>query len=294
MNAQISVVVTDLDNTLYDWFEAWYASFSAMLDELVHQSGVAREVLEREFRAIHQKYGTSEYAFSIEELPSLKQKHPEALHLAEMYQTAIDAFRAARRATLKLYPGVLETLESFKKRGCLLVGYTESMAFYTNYRMRKLGLDSILDFLYSPPDHELPEKLTAEEIRHYPKDQYELKKTVHRVTPKDELKPNPALLLDIIRDVGAPKEKTIYVGDSKMKDVYMAQRGGIIDVWAEYGAVQHKPGYDLLRRVSHWTETDVEKEKEIMRDAKQIVPTYVLKHGFKELLDFFDFVPFKK
>ena len=31
------LLVTDLDNTLWDWFEAWYQSFSALVDALVNQ-----------------------------------------------------------------------------------------------------------------------------------------------------------------------------------------------------------------------------------------------------------------
>ena len=35
MKPRVSTVVTDLDNTLYDWFEFWFASFGAMLRVLV-------------------------------------------------------------------------------------------------------------------------------------------------------------------------------------------------------------------------------------------------------------------
>lgn len=46
-----------------------------------------------------------------------------------------------------------------------------------------------------------------------------------------------------------------------MKDVAMAQKVGVVDVHAAYGVVQHRPEYDLLRRVSHWTADDVECER---------------------------------
>ena len=36
-----SVVITDLDNTLFDWFEIWYQSFTALLDCLAKDSGRA-------------------------------------------------------------------------------------------------------------------------------------------------------------------------------------------------------------------------------------------------------------
>jgi hypothetical protein len=45
----VSLLITDLDNTLFDWFGIWHASFSAMLDKTVELSGVPREVLEAEW-----------------------------------------------------------------------------------------------------------------------------------------------------------------------------------------------------------------------------------------------------
>ncbi len=221
----VSVVITDLDNTLYDWVDVWYKSFKAMLDQLVKESGVDQETLIKEFKGIHEKHGTSEYAFSIEELPSLKARYGEA-DLATRFEAAIQSYRSARKEAMRPYPGTLEALETVKDKGTLLVGYTESMAFYTNSRLKKLGLDRILDYVYSPPDHGLPNGKTANEIRYYPAEYYSLRRTIARNTPKGELKPNPKILMDIVKEVGATLGETIYVGDSLMKDVLDGAKGG--------------------------------------------------------------------
>jgi hypothetical protein len=39
----VSVVITDLDDTLWDWVGIWYAGFSALIDTLVETSGVPRD-----------------------------------------------------------------------------------------------------------------------------------------------------------------------------------------------------------------------------------------------------------
>ncbi len=44
VSARIDTVITDLDNTLFDWLAPWYAPFRAMLDVLVEESGVPEEV----------------------------------------------------------------------------------------------------------------------------------------------------------------------------------------------------------------------------------------------------------
>lgn len=136
---RISTLITDLDNTLYDWVAVWHASFSAMLASLLASSGVDQSELEREIRMVHQKYGTSEYAFLIQELPILAERHPGE-DLAEVYAEAINAYRTARRDTMAAYPTVVKTLERIRDYRCTVVAYTESMAFYSNDRIRRLGL----------------------------------------------------------------------------------------------------------------------------------------------------------
>lgn len=166
-----------------------------------------------------------EYAFLIEEVPCLREGH-EGADLLSLYQPAIDAYRKARREHLRLFPGVRETLLALRERGCLIIDHTESMAFYSNDRLRRLGLDGLLDVLYSPRDHDLPTNMTPETLRKYPASHYELIDTVHRYTPDGETKPNPQLLLDILKEIGADPTEALYVGDSEMKDVVMAQAAG--------------------------------------------------------------------
>jgi phosphoglycolate phosphatase-like HAD superfamily hydrolase len=280
----IGVLITDLDNTLFDWFRIWHRSFTAMLEKISELSGIPKEVLEPEIKLIHEKNATSEYAFLIEEMPSLKAKHPGE-NLTTVYEPAILAFREARKAELHLYPRVRATLEVIRDSGCLIIGYTESLEFYSTYRVRKLGLDGLLHRIYFPPDHDLPD--SRDHIRHYPPDAYQLLETKIHHTPKGEIKPNPALLSRILMDAGGSKGQAAYVGDSLMKDVTMAQSAGIKDVWAKYGGSHEKAEYELLRRVTHWTAEAVEKEK--LLKSGDVSPTYVLQNSFAELLDLFDF-----
>ena len=37
-----SVVVTDLDDTLFDWVAIWHACFTAMLDRLLHHAHILK------------------------------------------------------------------------------------------------------------------------------------------------------------------------------------------------------------------------------------------------------------
>ena len=289
MKPRITTVITDLDNTLYDWMEMWGAAFGAMLSVLVERSGMPQSVIEREARSVHQRHRTTEYAFLIQALPCLQRKHPGE-DLCEVFGDAIRAFRTARERSLRLFPSVFETLSGLKSKGCLVVGYTDSRAFYAGYRARKLGLDGLLDHLYSPPDHDMPADTNVESIRSQPREAYQFRNTVHRLLPEGEVKPNAKVLADIIEDVGAAPEQAIYVGDSLTKDIVMAQDAGVTDVFASYGVVQHREEYELLRRVSHWTDAEIEQERK-MRTLQRTRASYTLTE-FAGLLDLFEFEPF--
>jgi len=156
--------------------------------------------------------------------------------------------------------------------------------------MRKLGLDRILDYVYSPQDHDLPPGTTTDQIRMYSKDEYKLRRTTHRHTPKGEFKPNPKILLQIIRDVAATPDEAIYVGDSLMKDISMATEAKVTNAWAKYGLAHDRPEYELLRQVTHWSALLVEKEREL--SVKEVVPTITLFDSLRDLLPAFRFEPY--
>lgn len=280
---QKRVLITDVDNTLLDWQDLWYQTFSAMMDKVLEISGVDPDTLYAEASVIHQKYGTSEYSQLLEELPSLRKLYGD--DVLTVMATAVDAFRETRRRVLALYPTVAETLTKLKEKGVKIAAFTESKAFYTNYRFRKLGLDGLVDVLYSPEDHSMPEDTFA--ARHYDAATYSFKHTVHHYTPEGEVKPNPDILLDIVRDLGVSTDEVVYVGDNPLKDVFMAQQAGIIDVHAAYGSSQHKPEYELLRKVTHWTPEMVERERSALKPGS-IVASYVLDKNFAQILPLFE------
>ncbi|MEM9707994.1 MAG: HAD family hydrolase [Pseudomonadota bacterium] len=281
-----SILITDLDNTLFDWVDIWYRSFSAMLDSVVATTGIDRDKLIPEIRRVHQRHGTSEYAFLLEEVPSLVE-YCNGRDPVDVFEDAIRSYRSTRKEALKLFYGVMDSLVQIKGSGALIFGYTESMAFYTRFRIQRLELDGVIDILFSPKDHDIPIGMDIETLRRYPSDAYELKKTIHNYTPKGSLKPDADVLEEIIMRSGLRKCEAVYVGDSLHKDVAMAKTLGVDHAWAKYGVAQQKPEYQLLRDVTHWTDEDVEREKRIKQ--ADVSPEVTLESGFPELLKHFRF-----
>lgn len=284
---RVSLLVTDLDNTLWDWFAAWHASFSAMLRKLSELSGVSEEQLEHEIQAVHRRRGTSEYSYLLNELPSLLKRTPGS-NPSEVYDEAIHALNRERIRHTRLYPGVMETLRELQRRKVPVVAYTESVAYWSEWRIRRTGLDGLVTVMYSSPDHDFPAGVNAQQLRTQPPTAYGLRKTVHKHVPPGILKPNAEVLGSILSDFEVTPQVAVYVGDSLMKDVAMAQELGVHDVHAEYGVSHDRDGYNLLRRVSHWTPQDIKREKELAT-RPTIIPSHVLTEGFAQILTMFNF-----
>lgn len=283
----VSVLITDLDDTLFDWFSFWYFPFRVLLRSLSTESGISERLLIDQFRDLHRKHKTPECSFLLQEIPALSTKDP-ATDIRQLYDASLHAYYSERKKYLSLFGGVRETLLQLRKQGVLIIAFTEARDFYAAERIRLRGLDGLVDVLYSPPDHAMPAGFT----RYYPDEYYMLKVTIHRRLHHDTLKPDPQVLLDILADCDIHREEAIYVGDKRHKDVRMAQLAGVHDVYAAYGDARDKAGYDLLRQVSHWTDTDIAREASLRKHA-DLEATYTLGNGFSELLPLFSFVPFR-
>lgn len=278
----ITTVVTDLDNTLWDWFEIWYQSFRALLTELATKLSISEDALLPQIKTVFERHGTTEYAFLLEELPIIKDRFPYA-DIRQEFQLAIEAHRAARKQVTCLYPTVIETLTEFRERGIRVAAYTESLSYYTVRRIRNLKLDGLLEFIYSPPDHDIPAGLSQSSIRAMPNEYYQLKLSKHHETPRGKTKPDAGILSAILGDLNAKPENTLYVGDSLTKDIAMAQAVGTLDAHAKYGVSHNDSRYNLLRAVTHWPKEMVEREKAVT--STTIVPTITLHTSFSEILD---------
>lgn len=287
MTTRPRILITDLDNTLWDWFEAWHQSFTALLDGLVSITGIDGGVLEDQIRAVHQLRGTTEYSNLVREVPALVA-FSAGRDPFEVFDEALHAQSSRRKRATRLYPGVGETLAHLKRDGVRIIAYTESGAYWTEWRIRHTGMDGVIDVLYSSPDHDIAAGLSPADLRtgRY-QASYGLQLTEHRHVPMGVLKPNQEVLAAILRTEGCTGSEAAYLGDSLMKDIAMAQAAGVLDIHAAYGQVQQKPEYDLLRRLTHWSAADVARESSLSREDADVVPTLVCREGIQEALTAF-------
>jgi phosphoglycolate phosphatase len=261
-------LITDLDNTLYDWVTFFSKSFEAMVDEIERITEINRETLLDEFRSVHREYGNSEQPFAAIELPSIVAHFgtSDRAELAQALNPALHAFNSMRKRSLTLYPGVQNTLRQLAENDISLIGHTEAMVLNSLWRLRKLNIDKYFRRLYT---------LEGKWAMHPSGGGNDLLDQIDdfvETVPRNERKPNPELLIDICRREGFDIQEAVYVGDSLVRDVSMAKRANVTAVWAAYGTRYDKCLWDILVRVTHWTDEDVAREERLRHDFGNIMP----------------------
>ncbi|HBB87987.1 MAG TPA: haloacid dehalogenase [Blastocatellia bacterium] len=276
----MKLLITDLDNTLYDWVTYFANSFRAMVKDLALTLDVEEETLLDEFKAVHQHYGNSEHPFAMFELPSVRRRFPDSSReqLYSDLKSSIAAFRAGREEHLRLYAGVSDTLRAISEGGTIIVAHTEAVAIHAYYRLLKLDILKYFKHIYALEGHFEPHPNPARAAELVPP--VGLIETISR----NKRKPNPELLKEICRSEGVRLADACYVGDSLSRDVSMAKSAKVMAVWARYGTSYEGSLWDILVRVTHWTDEDVTREAELRNLYADTQPDFTI-DSFVELLD---------
>ncbi len=265
MRPQISLLITDLDNTLYDWVSAFVPAFYAMVEDATKILDVQKEDLLNQLKEVHQKHGDAEHPFALLETRAVLEKYPRASRseLIQAVDPAFHAFNKVRKERLKLYDGVRETLAYLNDVGISVVAYTDARVINCIFRLERLGIRGLISRLYAPAhlDKELDHTQLGDFVR---------------LLPTTDRKPNPKTLIDICSEYGVAPSETVYVGDSLVRDVYMAKRAGVVSAWAKFGTDYDADLWPQLVRVTHWTDEDVSKEKALRQQAQGVEPDFVL------------------
>lgn len=262
---EIRLVVVDVDHTLFDWTRTWALTYRGLLESTTRLTGVALDTLLDELGALHRAEGSSEVADPLQRLPGLTPWHagnPRRLRtLTEAWHAAV----ASGEETLAPYPGVPEMLSQLHGGGTPVVACSETDATIVTRRLRALGLAEFISALAVPraagPDAGLPLLETGAE------------------------KPDPVVLQRICDAVGVVPQHATCVGDHLYKDVLMARRAGMADVWAQYGTTRAARDLALLDRLRHWRSATVDPD----RFGHAPEPTWTLARSLLELRNLFEF-----
>tara|TARA_R110000851_G_scaffold35348_1_gene93038 strand:+ start:382 stop:1239 length:858 start_codon:yes stop_codon:yes gene_type:complete len=279
------LLICDLDNTLYDWVGYFVPSFYAMVDEAVKIIGCDQDLLLDDLKRVHQKHNDSEHPFALLEANVVKSCYPDKnrRELAQIFDPAFHAFNSERKRRLQLYPGVRSGLDQLSASGVKLVAHTEGKLFSVLDRLRRLELLEYFSKVYcrerSNSSHVRPE-VGRRWLSDFP---------MERVTELShhQRKPSSDVLEEICQKESIGPGDTVYIGDSIARDMMMAKAVGVLAVWAKYGTNNARDDYAALVRVTHWSDADVKREKDLKEQSVGIEPDFVLEHSFSEILTCF-------
>jgi FMN phosphatase YigB (HAD superfamily) len=276
----IKLVITDLDNTLYDWVGSQIPAFNAMLAQLQRETGLPEQQLLDSFRRVHQRHGTSEYALALA-LAELDVLDGDPAARLARHAGSVAAFATVRDQTLRLYPHVIDTLRTLRREGRKVVAHTDAFMHYASLRVCQLGLEDVLDGLFAPAGHPFPNDQVPDRDLFSDAQRCRSRVPIHEELPNQLVKPDPEVLWDILDRFGVAASEAVYVGDSLSKDMLLAQRAGVADVFAAYGPNYDSDLYRRLVEITHWTAADVERETQLR--AHEVTPTFRIDR-FDELL----------
>lgn len=272
------MLVTDLDNTLYDWVTYFSRAFYAMVEQASKILEVPEERILDELRLVHRRFRDTETPFALLETEAVRERYRglDRTEVAELMDPAFHRFSSARKQWLKLFPRVRETLEEIRASGVEIVAHTEAAVPTAAFRLSYLGIAEHFAALYaSSLDGPPPPRQSA--LVNYP--------FAIKTLPRGENKPNPDVLRDICRSRGVSTAEAVFVGDSLVRDVGMAKQAGVFAVWAKYGTRYDRNDWQRIVRVTHWTDADVEKHQRFEQLFGASQPDAVLESNFSELLE---------
>ena len=294
----VSLVVSDIDNTIADKFGAWGNALDAAMDKLAKLHGRDRADLEQDMLAhvpdsmkhISGPYIGKDLRMDVACTPSMKPTSPEM----EKEQEKIFHEWDKEKSKAELYEGVSATINKIKSSGAKFVLYTDSRESVCVPRLAKMGITAdMIDGLYVLPDLKdgqvirKPVKGKAEELRNALGD-----KLV--VLPPKTNKPNPKNMQKILDDMGVKDPSTaVMVGDNIRSDGTAAVTLGMNYAWQKGGTVIDEPTmrcYTVFCQDPNYKLTTAE-HLEQMNDTNR--PTEVLE-GFKDLSKHYRFMSQEK
>jgi FMN phosphatase YigB (HAD superfamily) len=248
-------ILTDLDNTVYNFVDYFGPCFRSMVHVLHRECGIPEADITRQFKEVFSKHGSVEYPFSVQKLELCSALSQEKV--SSLVKKARGAFIRTRRRNLFAYPGVEDTLAWARHESIAVIAVTNSPLRLAWSRILQLGLKQYFTGIaaWNGGGHEWPEEDPVAEV-YRSSTEYQPPDWVWPV-PGEKLKPDPWAYSKIIEALKIDPITIHVIGDSVEKDVRPALELNANGYWAKYGRVYQDKNDHTLRQVTHWSEKKI-------------------------------------
>lgn len=277
-----TVLLIDLDNTLYDWLGFFGPAIRGLCSRLSELSGCSVKELYDDFRLVFSRHGTVEYSFALQELPCLLKLHPDLkrAEIVKKYFSAIEVYQSRRRQFLKIYRDVPQGLQTLRDAGIKVIAVSDAHRFHIANRLKQLRINNLLDGVCYVADREEVDLEEVGEIRRFSPEQYRVEVNQEFILPEGLRKPSPIVLDWLLERIAVHREEVVYAGDSLLKDIPMAKEAGVYDCWTAYGAEYSPVDMATLIRLTNWPPTIVSSVLNCTPENVGIIPSYTARSFF--------------
>jgi FMN phosphatase YigB (HAD superfamily) len=238
------LIVLDVDNTIYDWLRLWAGGLSAAVNHLAQATGRPVEHWMQAVQSAHVRRHALECPSLLSDV-ALLAAWPGDADPGAVMTAAAAVYREYWDHHLTAYHGMREALALIAADGHEIVAYTEGDVGIAATRLARLGLAGVIRRVFGrpplPPGGE-PGWCLAPVQRNGP--------IAVDFVPREDSKPNPTGLRNIVWQCGATMANTVYVGDHLHNDIDMARILGVTPLWARYGTHADAESTALLVRVA--------------------------------------------
>jgi len=281
------LIITDLDNTVYNWVDYFAPCFRAMVHALARETGESERAIIEAFCQVYQARGSVEYAFSVQELSIFQDRSEE--EVINLVRIAKGAFTRVREKRLRPYPTVNKTLIWIRSQGHRIVAVTNAPVVYAFGRLRQLRIQHLFDGLAGRKNYDIPQGAITRKVQERADKGYFAPPMLTWEFELDELKPNSRGYARVIGDLAMPAKNVWVVGDNTQRDLVPGIQLGAIGVWAKYGEVVDKKNLDTILELTAWKKENILSERitssfsEIndFSELTELIPTNQMTlHGF--------------
>lgn len=301
-NRATSLLVLDIDNTIFDWVVYYTNAFWAMIENVSQVVKVDADQLAVEAREVFESHGSIEYPFVIQQLPSVDKFFGDDID--RMLKLAVnpsrEIFLDVAKKNMAPYDGVVEGFKQLRQKfpDVPRVALTDAPRYVAMWKLNKLGLLNEFSAVYGLADPRIPTCDRTQRVKVDPKILLKHLQQSNfgftgkiRILPDEYEKPGTrglkTVLMDFDLDEDANKRHhVLWVGDNLRKDVTLGQKLGVRTAWAKYGAVKDK---ELLARLHKFSPMqNIHKNAALPSDSSDTPKPDIVLESFMDLLKVID------
>ncbi|MCQ2913960.1 MAG: HAD hydrolase-like protein [Alphaproteobacteria bacterium] len=312
----VSLVVSDIDNTISDYFDNWSTAWDKGIEMMAEARGMDKDELYKEVRDTAEGYARFHNFSDIQgQVPALSyegKSKEEAAKLAILDARAEHEVAKIYHSGNKTYFGVRETINKIHQGGAKFVMYTDSPVSGAIARLQDMNFPiDMIDGLVCRADCttemvdgkykfvDAPMQVTGSDCTIYRDKLAEKLGDKLMINGGDVWKPNLGVMDAIIKAHGATPDTTVMVGDNIKSDGGFV-RMGVNFAWQAHGSEVEPATQDMYNKINEMSDYKLgaaghlgtlagfrEKEPEVAaKYEEKMVPLY---KGFTELPKYFQF-----